>query len=45
MEIQKAWDLENEIEQILSQLKIADLTAKIKIYPEKKLNEWPWQNC
>ena len=28
MEIQKAWDLENEMKQILSQLKITDLSAK-----------------
>lgn len=30
MEIQKAWGLENEMKQILSQLKITDLTAKMK---------------
>ncbi|MDO4763202.1 MAG: ABC-F family ATP-binding cassette domain-containing protein [Flavobacteriaceae bacterium] len=30
METQKAWDLENEIKQILSQLKITDLDAKMK---------------
>ena len=29
MEIQKAWDLENEMKQILSQLKITDLDAKM----------------
>ena len=29
MEIHKAWDLENEMSQILSQLKITDLTAKM----------------
>jgi len=29
MEIQKAWDLENEMKQILSQLKINDLTLKM----------------
>ena len=29
MEIHKAWDLENEMEQILSQLKITDLSAKM----------------
>ncbi|WP_326985046.1 ABC-F family ATP-binding cassette domain-containing protein [Chryseobacterium sp. MYb264] len=29
MEIHKAWDLENEMAQILSQLKITDLTAKM----------------
>lgn len=29
MEIHKAWDLENEMTQILSQLKITDLTAKM----------------
>lgn len=29
MEIQKAWDLENEMKQILSQLKITDLNAKM----------------
>ncbi len=29
MEIQKAWDLENEMKQILSQLKITDLSAKM----------------
>ncbi len=29
MEIQKAWDLENEMKQILSQLKISDLTLKM----------------
>jgi len=29
MEIHKAWDLENEMSQILSQLKIIDLTAKM----------------
>lgn len=29
MEIHKAWDLENEMEQILSQLKITDLKAKM----------------
>lgn len=29
MEIQKAWDLENEMKQILSQLKIDDLSAKM----------------
>lgn len=28
MEIHEAWDLENEMSQILSQLKIADLTSK-----------------
>ena len=30
MEIHKAWDLENEMRQILSQLKITDLEAKMK---------------
>ena len=30
MEIHKAWDLENEMRQILSQLKIIDLEAKMK---------------
>lgn len=30
MEIYKAWDLENEMKQILSQLKITDLEAKMK---------------
>ncbi|MBE2274175.1 MAG: ABC-F family ATP-binding cassette domain-containing protein [Flavobacteriales bacterium] len=30
MEIHKAWDLENEMKQILSQLKITDLEAKMK---------------
>ena len=30
MEIHKAWDLENEMKQILSQLKITDLDAKMK---------------
>ena len=30
MEIHKAWDLENEMKQILSQLKINDLEAKMK---------------
>ncbi len=30
MEIQKAWDLENEMKQILSQLKITNLEAKMK---------------
>lgn len=30
MEIHKAWDLENEIKQILSQLKITNLEAKMK---------------
>lgn len=30
METQKAWDLENEMKQILSQLKITDLSAKMK---------------
>ena len=30
MEIHKAWDLENEMRQILSQLKINDLEAKMK---------------
>lgn len=29
MEIQKAWDLENEMKQILSQLKITDLSLKM----------------
>lgn len=29
MELQKAWDLENEMKQILSQLKITDLQAKM----------------
>lgn len=29
MEVHKAWDLENEMTQILSQLKITDLTAKM----------------
>ena len=29
MENQKAWDLENEMKQILSQLKITDLSAKM----------------
>ncbi|RRQ45399.1 ABC-F family ATP-binding cassette domain-containing protein [Chryseobacterium sp. SC28] len=29
MEIHKAWDLENEMEQILTQLKITDLSAKM----------------
>lgn len=29
MELQKAWDLENEMKQILSQLKITDLEAKM----------------
>ena len=29
MEAQKAWDLENEMKQILSQLKITDLSAKM----------------
>ena len=29
MEVQKAWDLENEMKQILSQLKITDLDAKM----------------
>lgn len=29
MEVHKAWDLENEMKQILSQLKITDLTAKM----------------
>lgn len=29
MEVHKAWDLENEMSQILSQLKITDLTAKM----------------
>ena len=30
MEIHEAWDLENEMSQILSQLKITDLTSKMK---------------
>ncbi|UOE41749.1 ABC-F family ATP-binding cassette domain-containing protein [Chryseobacterium suipulveris] len=30
MELHKAWDLENEMKQILSQLKITDLEAKMK---------------
>ena len=30
MEMHKAWDLENEMKQILSQLKITDLSAKMK---------------
>lgn len=30
MEIQKAWDLENEMKQILSRLKITDLEVKMK---------------
>ena len=30
MEIHKAWDLENEMKQILSQLKITDLEAKMR---------------
>ncbi len=30
MEIHEAWDLENEMSQILTQLKITDLTAKVK---------------
>lgn len=30
MEIHEAWDLENEMSQILTQLKITDLTAKMK---------------
>ena len=30
MEIHKAWDLQNEMKQILSQLKITDLEAKMK---------------
>lgn len=30
MELHKAWDLENEMKQILSQLKITDLDAKMK---------------
>lgn len=30
MEIHNAWDLENEMKQILSQLKITDLTTKMK---------------
>lgn len=30
MEIHKAWDLENEMKQILSQLKITDMSAKMK---------------
>jgi ATP-binding cassette subfamily F protein uup len=29
MEAHKAWDLENEMKQILSQLKITDLEAKM----------------
>ena len=30
MEVHEAWDLENEMSQILTQLKITDLTAKMK---------------
>ncbi|WHF50347.1 ABC-F family ATP-binding cassette domain-containing protein [Chryseobacterium gotjawalense] len=30
MEVHEAWDLENEMSQILSQLKITDLTSKMK---------------
>ena len=40
MEAHKAWDLENEMKQILSQLKITDLEAKKWVhYPEDRLKE------
>ncbi len=39
MEAHKAWDLENEMKQILSQLKITDLEAKWVHYPEDRLKE------
>lgn len=44
MEVHKAWDLENEMKQILSQLKITDLDAKMGTLSGDRSNVWPWQN-
>jgi hypothetical protein len=44
MEIQKAWDLENEMKQILSQLKITDLSAKMGNFRVDKSNVLLWRN-
>ena len=45
MEAHKVWDLENEMKQILSQLKITDLDAKMGTLSGDRLKELHLPNC